>query len=92
MHAMDKSLFVERLSVEDNRNVKKLYAIADLARTKHTIKSLLQTLDESYAKLLQFHRKRALAPRPIDKRRAGRFSEDTQNSSYPHWRQEIYDN
>ena len=54
-HAMDKSLFVERLSIDDNRNVKKLYAIADLARTTHTVATLLKTLDIAYAKLLQFH-------------------------------------
>ena len=31
-HHMDLSIYVEGLSVEDNRNIKKLYVIMDLAR------------------------------------------------------------
>lgn len=31
-HQMDKSLFIDSLSIDDNRNIKKLYSIMDLAR------------------------------------------------------------
>jgi hypothetical protein len=31
-HEMDKSLFIDSLSIDDNRNIKKLYSIMDLAR------------------------------------------------------------
>jgi len=31
---MDLSIFIEELSIEDNRNIKKLYVIMDLARSK----------------------------------------------------------
>ncbi len=38
---MDKSLFIDSLSIDDNRNIKKLYTIMDLARQTQTIDSLI---------------------------------------------------
>lgn len=33
-HSMDKSLFIDTLTIDDNRNIKKLYGIMDLARRR----------------------------------------------------------
>ena len=46
---MDRTLYVDSLSVEDNWNIKKLYAIMDLARNKQTIQSLILNLDKGFA-------------------------------------------
>ena len=54
---MDKSMFVENLSIDDNRNIKKLYSIMDLARKRQTIGSLIQNLQIAYNKLDDYHKK-----------------------------------
>ena len=53
---MDKSLFIDSLSIEDNRNIKKLYSIMDLARQKQTIESFIFNLDIAFKKLEQGHK------------------------------------
>ena len=50
-------MFVESLSIDDNRNIKKMYAIMDLARKRQTIGSLIQNLQIAYNKLDDYHKK-----------------------------------
>ena len=52
---MDKSLFIDSLSIDDNRNIKKLYSIMDLARQKQSIKSLIMNIEKAYKKLSEYH-------------------------------------
>lgn len=47
-HTMDKSLFIDTLSIDDNRNIKKLYGIMDLSRRAQTLSSLIQNLQSAY--------------------------------------------
>jgi hypothetical protein len=54
-HNMDKSLFVDTLSIDDNRNIKKLYSIMDLARQRQSIDSLINNLEKAYQKLSEYH-------------------------------------
>ena len=41
---MDKSIFIDTVSLTDNRNIKKLYSIMDLARQMQTIDSFIENL------------------------------------------------
>ncbi len=52
---MDKSLFIEQLSIDDNRNIKKLYSIMDLARKKQSIDSLVTNLKMAQSKLNAYY-------------------------------------
>ena len=52
---MDKSLFIDSLSVDDNRNIKKLFSIMDLARQTQTIDSLIFNIEIAYNKLASYH-------------------------------------
>ena len=40
--------FIQSLSVDDNRNIKKLYIIMDLKRKKVTLDSLIQEIERAY--------------------------------------------
>ena len=57
IQSMDKSLYIDQVSIDDNRNIKKLYSIMDLARLRITIEKFIQSLLEAYEKLSSFHRK-----------------------------------
>lgn len=57
MHTMDKSLYIEELSIDDNRNIKKLYSIIDLARQKQSLDSFIINLRQAYSKLSTFHKR-----------------------------------
>ena len=52
---MDKSLFIDSLTVDDNRNIKKLFSIMDLARQTQTIDSLIFNIEIAYNKLASYH-------------------------------------
>ena len=47
----DQNLYVDKLSIDDNRNIKKLYAIMDLGRKKESIDTLLVNMEVGYKKL-----------------------------------------
>ena len=52
---MDNSLYLSRISVDDNRNIKKLYSLAGLARSQMTSEEMTIALDQAYMKLSEFH-------------------------------------
>ena len=60
---MDKSLFIDTLSIDDNRNIKKLYSIMDLARQKQTIDSLIANVKMAYEKLEKYHQENRDEPK-----------------------------
>ena len=54
---MDKSLYIDEISIDDNRNIKKLYSIMDLARSRVTIEQFINSLNVAYDKLSSYHKK-----------------------------------
>ena len=57
-HTMDKSLFIDTLSIDDNRNIKKLYGIMDLSRREQTTSSIIVNLQAALLKLSDYHKGR----------------------------------
>ena len=51
IHSMEKSIYIDSLSIDDNRNIKKLYSIMKLSKQRVTVTEFIIALKSAYEQL-----------------------------------------